>query len=168
MREVTRAALEEELSVKVKAREPKKTEEELTKQVELTWAITGNDLSYRVARIENFLKEGRRVEVVIAPKKGGRKATSDEVRELLKYIRERLKETEGTEEWKGLEGVPGAQVTMFYQNKGMKAVVSEEKRARKEEERQEKLEEKTKAGKLEKRAERMKKKEMRRLEGMAQ
>ena len=44
-----------------------------TKTIELNWAIDGNDLGHRLQRIKDFLGKGNRVEVMMAPKRKGRK-----------------------------------------------------------------------------------------------
>jgi len=132
--------LRDELAAKRKVRVTQKNKDDSSKQVELNWAITENDLGYRLKRIEQFLKEGRRVEVMVAPKRGGRKATKDEVNELLANIKRTVAEVEGGgEEFKKMEGTAGAQVTMFFQPKDQGKQANAEKTAKKQEEREERL-----------------------------
>jgi translation initiation factor IF-3 len=112
---VTKESLREEAKAKARQKTVKKTDD-LTKQVELNWAITDNDLSYRMEWLRKFLREGRRVEVLIAPKRGGRRATKDEIQALLAKVRQEITDAEdGAEEWKDMLGLPGTQVTMYVQ-----------------------------------------------------
>lgn len=164
---VTNDELREESRNRNKVVVKQKKGEDSSKQVELNWAITENDLGYRLKRIEQFLKEGRRVEVLIAPKKGGRRATKDEIDELLATMRATIAEVEGgSEEWKKMEGKIGGQVTLFFQPKDEGGKAKAEKEAKKREEREERLKEKEeekaeKKRKLEKRLAKKKEEEKR-------
>jgi len=136
---VTIDQLREELKTQKKV-VVKQKKGDTSKQVELNWAITENDLGYRLTRIEQFLKEGRRVEVMIAPKRGGRRATKEEIDGLLATMRQTIADVEGgSEEWKKMEGTVGAQVTMFFQPKDEGGKATAEKVAKKREEREERL-----------------------------
>jgi len=90
-----------------------------TKQVELNWAADPNDVRHRVKRMQDFLREGRPVEVLLAPKpqKKGRRATPDEIESILKAVRAGAGEVDGAEEWKVMEGVAGKQVVLYFQAK---------------------------------------------------
>ncbi|KAF2834240.1 hypothetical protein M501DRAFT_1001398 [Patellaria atrata CBS 101060] len=80
------------------AREKEKTDKVrrkglATKELEMNWAIDGNDLAHRLSRLKEFLGQGRRVDVTLAPKKKGRKATLEEARELLQTLTKSAEET---------------------------------------------------------------------------
>ena len=96
---------------------PVKDPSNTTKQLELGWAIDINDLGHRMNKMKEFLEQGRRVEIIIAKKKKGRKVTMDEAALLVKKIKERIAQVGGAREWKEMEGVPGGMVTMFVEGK---------------------------------------------------
>ncbi|KAL9113327.1 MAG: hypothetical protein Q9187_007638 [Circinaria calcarea] len=109
---------------KIKVREaerakskPAKDISNTTKQLELGWAIDANDLGHRMKKMKEFLEQGRRVEIIIATKKKGRKVTMDEAALLVKRIKERIAQVKGAKEWKEMQGVPGGMVTMFVEAK---------------------------------------------------
>jgi translation initiation factor IF-3 len=56
------------------------------KNLELNWAIGGGDLKHRMQKLEQFLLEGRRVEILLGPKKRGRKATEAEAQTVFKAV----------------------------------------------------------------------------------
>ncbi|TKA54563.1 hypothetical protein B0A55_13355, partial [Friedmanniomyces simplex] len=87
------------------------------KTLELNWAIDGNDLQHRLDRIEEFLGEGRRVEIVLAAKKRGRKATLAECEEVLKRIEGCVGGVEGASVARRLDGKMGAFATMVLQGR---------------------------------------------------
>lgn len=101
-----------------KAQKKKKTNPSQTvKTLELNWAIDGNDLAHRLEKMKTFLAKGYRVDIVMAAKKRGRKATMEEAQSLIKAIRETAGSVEGTTEWKALDGVVGVQATAYFEGK---------------------------------------------------
>jgi hypothetical protein len=82
-----------------------------TKQLELNWAISGNDLEMKLRQMEKFLDKGAKVEVLLANKKRQRKADEDEAHATLEAVRHRVKLL-GASEAKALEGRVGAQATL--------------------------------------------------------
>ncbi|KAF1927599.1 uncharacterized protein M421DRAFT_64410 [Didymella exigua CBS 183.55] len=56
------------------------------KNLELNWAIGGGDLKHRLSKLDDFLRQGRRVEVLLGPKKRGRKATEEEAHAVFKAV----------------------------------------------------------------------------------
>ena len=50
----------------------KKDPADRTKQIELTWGISENDVNHRLRKLEEFLRDNLRVEVLIAAKRRGR------------------------------------------------------------------------------------------------
>lgn len=87
------------------------------KTLELNWAIDGNDLGHRLDRMKEFLSEGRKVEVVLAAKKAGRKATAAECEDVLARIRRVVDEVPGAREAKALEGKMGGFCTVLFQGR---------------------------------------------------
>lgn len=84
------------------------------KNLELNWAIGGGDLKHRLNKLKEFLGEGRRVEVLLGPKKRGRKATPDEANAVYKAVLEAVDECKGAKEVKR-EGTIGAVVTVIFE-----------------------------------------------------
>lgn len=87
------------------------------KTIELNWAIDPHDLQHRLQRMKNFLSKGWRVDVVMAGKKRGRKATPEEAKILVEKVREAMKEVEGSKEWREMEGRLGATATIYLVGK---------------------------------------------------
>lgn len=96
-----------------------------SKTLELNWAIARNDLNHRLTRLKGFLEEGRKVEVVLASKKGGRRATLDECDEVIKRVRSTVDDVKGTTEPKAMDGRVGAFATLTFQGRPPSIVVSE-------------------------------------------
>lgn len=71
--------------------------EKKPKQIELNWAIGEHDLELKLKQLEQFLNKGKRVELIMAPKRHARKATLQEAQTLLKKIREKLIEIDAKE-----------------------------------------------------------------------
>ncbi len=107
------ALREHEKAAQKQKRDPSK----LVKTLELNWAIDGHDLGHRLDRLKDFLSKGHRVEVVMASKKKGRKATMEEAGALLKRIRAAIKEVDGAREWKPMDGRELSQATMYIERK---------------------------------------------------
>ena len=93
----------------------KSSVESSTKTLELNWAIDQNDLGHRLDRMAEFLGEGRKVEIILAAKKRGRKATTVECQEVLKRIRSTVDQVVGARETKDMQGKLGAFSTLFFQ-----------------------------------------------------
>jgi translation initiation factor IF-3 len=86
--------------------------------VELNWAIALGDLEMKLNKVCTFLEEGRKVDVMIAPKKRKRVATTEEMDELLRRMMESLEAVEGVTQIAPIEGKVGATMTYFFQKKG--------------------------------------------------
>jgi translation initiation factor IF-3 len=101
-----------------KARQKKKELPSATvKTIELNWAIDPHDLQHRLQRVKDFLNKGWRVDVVMAGKKRGRKATPEEMKALVEKVREAMKEVQGSKEWRDMEGNLGATATIYLVGK---------------------------------------------------
>ena len=87
------------------------------KTIELNWAIDGNDLGHRLNKVKEFLGKGFKVEVVLAEKRKGRKATEEEAQDLLRRIREAVKEVDGARESKPMEGKLLKPATIYAEGK---------------------------------------------------
>ncbi|KAI0433051.1 hypothetical protein F5Y09DRAFT_108757 [Xylaria sp. FL1042] len=86
-----------------------------TKTLELNWAIAPHDLSYKMRRLAEFLGKGLRVELMLARKRGGRKATAEEEEELVERILQTVAEVPGAAEYKKMDGRVGGVLRMFYE-----------------------------------------------------
>lgn len=86
------------------------------KQIEMNWAIDGHDLEIKLKQLETFLEKGKKVEILLAAKRKGRKAELAEGMVLLKQIRARLAELDA-KELKTMEGEVLRQATMIVQKK---------------------------------------------------
>lgn len=91
-----------------------KAGEAAMKTLELNWAIDGNDLGHRLRRVGEFLEEGRRVELVLAAKKAGRKASEEECNSVLQKIRETVEGVKGAKEAK-MDGKVGGFATLVLE-----------------------------------------------------
>ncbi|CAK3979235.1 hypothetical protein B0A50_07601 [Lecanosticta acicola] len=85
------------------------------KTMELNWAIDENDLGHRLGKMQGFLEEGRRVEVVFNSKKRGRKATREECLGVIARVRGIVEEVKGAKVRSDLEGVLGKFAKMELQ-----------------------------------------------------
>lgn len=90
----------------------------LTKNMELNWAIAGGDLKHRLQKLAEFLREGRKVEVLLGPKRKGKKATVDEANHVMEAVQDAVAECRGAREVKR-EGQVGAILTIVYEGKRM-------------------------------------------------
>lgn len=91
---VTRADLVQKINDReAKQRNSKKAEKEKRpKQLELNWAISENDLALKMKQMEEFLKKGKKVQLLLASKRHQRRASPEEAEKLLKTVRERMTE----------------------------------------------------------------------------
>ncbi|KAK3378202.1 hypothetical protein B0H63DRAFT_479184 [Podospora didyma] len=88
-----------------------------TKEMELNWAIAPNDLNTKMRQLSTFLTKGYRVEISLMNKKrrNKRAAKKDEIKELLRAVREKIYEVEGTVEVKPMEGKLGETIKIIVQ-----------------------------------------------------
>ncbi|KAF2748837.1 hypothetical protein M011DRAFT_399859 [Sporormia fimetaria CBS 119925] len=84
------------------------------KHLELNWAIAPGDLSHRLEKMKGFLREGRKVEVLLGPKRRGKVASERECEEVLRKLREAVAECKGSVEYKAPEGTVGGVMTLVY------------------------------------------------------
>lgn len=112
-------AYAQERRKKAEAKDRKKAEATANslKTLELNWAMDQNDLGHRLGRIAAFLAEGRKVDIILAAKKKGRKATEGECNEVLAKIRKTVDSVNGAKETKPMEGRLGGFVTLSFQGR---------------------------------------------------
>jgi translation initiation factor IF-3 len=92
------------------------------KNLELNWAIAGGDLNHRLEKMKEFLKEGRKVEILFGVKRRGKVATQEECEGLVEKVREAVAECKGAGQIKEPEGVMGGVMTMFFQGRKLEGV----------------------------------------------
>ena len=85
--------------------------EKKPKQIELNWAISGNDLQLKMKQLEEFLRKGKKVELLLAPKRHQRKATPEEAAALVNAIKEKIQEV-GAAETAPMDGAILRQATL--------------------------------------------------------
>ena len=92
-----------------------------TKQLEISWTVSDNDLSHRLVRLKEFLEKGWQVELVFGAKRKGwmgrRKATPEDIERVLERIKSAVGEIEGAKEWKPMQGMVGEQAILSYEGK---------------------------------------------------
>lgn len=107
---------EKERATREKAKERLKAER-FGKIVEMNWAIAPGDLEMKLKKVNAFLEEGRKVDIVIAPKKRRRVATKEEMDDLVKKILESVQMVEGVIQAAPTEGKLGGTMTYFFEKK---------------------------------------------------
>ncbi|USP78100.1 hypothetical protein yc1106_05374 [Curvularia clavata] len=88
-----------------------------SKSLELNWAIAPGDLKHRLGSLKKFLKEGRKVEVMLGPKRHGRKATPEEADAVLKAVKDAVQDCKGSSEVKSEGQVGGVMMVVFQGRK---------------------------------------------------
>jgi len=96
------------------------------KLVEMNWAIAPGDLDIKARQICAFLEEGRKVDVTIAPKRRGRKATPDEMKALMSRLRDEIQQVDGAKEMLEPEGKMGGIMTMKFSGSIQKRITTSE------------------------------------------
>lgn len=112
----------------------RKNIDDLAKTVEINWAVDHNDLEHWLKRLREFLDEGRRVEVVLGPKKRGRKASMEEAQAVLDRVNETVESVQGAKERVPAEGEVGGIMTLLLEGRSQS---KEEKQKEKEKRREE-------------------------------
>lgn len=119
---VVQIANKDELRKQVREKEKhvkeqqKESRDKKAKQIEMNWAIDGHDLGIKMKQLESFLEKGRKVEILLAAKRKGRKAELPEGMALLKQIRARMVELDAREV-KTMEGEVLKQATLIVQKR---------------------------------------------------
>lgn len=97
----------------------KSIKQSVPKQIELNWAIGPNDLEHKLTQMKDFIKDGKKVEVVLASKKKQRRATPEEGQEVLRKVREKLAEADGREIKEMEGGEVGKHTVLTIRKKGL-------------------------------------------------
>ncbi|ETN44985.1 uncharacterized protein HMPREF1541_09861 [Cyphellophora europaea CBS 101466] len=116
VRVVSRAELLAQAAEKERTRKEQAKEKRVgkTKQIELNWAISENDLELKLRQMEKFLEKGSKVEVLLANKKRQRRADSEEANKTLDLVRKRIEDIDGAAE-RSMEGKVGGQATLLVE-----------------------------------------------------
>jgi translation initiation factor IF-3 len=91
--------------------------EKRPKQLELNWAISANDLQLKMKQMQEFLKKGKKVELLLANKRHQRKASPEEAQALLQAVREKIDEV-GAAETVPMEGAILKQAILTVKMRG--------------------------------------------------
>lgn len=88
------------------------------KELEINWAIAAHDLGFRTRQLQNFLKKGHRVEIMLLQKrdkKQKKQATKEECQEVVRLIKEAVAGVPKVQEVKPMDGELGKVVRMVFQ-----------------------------------------------------
>jgi len=94
----TKSQLRDAYNTKLRAAKNLKKAQASSKIIELNWAIAPRDLQQKLAKLETFLREGRRVELVLASRKRQRRAGAEECEDILRQVRKAADRIPGTKE----------------------------------------------------------------------
>ena len=96
---------------------------EQSKQLEVRWTVSDNDLGHRMVRLKEFLEKGWKVEIVFGSKRKGwtkrRQADPEEARKVLEKIRKAVGEVEGAHE-RRMQGEVGKEAILSFEGKAKK------------------------------------------------
>lgn len=120
----TKSQLREAYNTKLRAAKSLKKTQAASKIIELNWAIAPRDLQQKLAKLETFLREGRRVEVVLASRKRQRQADVKECKDVLSQVRKAVDKVPGTKE-DLREGKVGEKMKLNFSNQRVKAMEQE-------------------------------------------
>jgi translation initiation factor IF-3 len=95
------------------------------KSLELNWAIASGDLKHRLEKMKEFLREGRKVEVLLGPKRRGRVATEKECQVVLQAVKDAVAECKGAGQAKEPEGRIGGVLTLVYEGRRIEKEMGE-------------------------------------------
>ncbi|RGP81784.1 translation initiation factor if-3 [Fusarium longipes] len=99
-----------------------------TKEIEMSWAISDNDLKIKTKQLVGFLSKGWKVEVILGfKKKGQKKRTSEDTAEEAFVKVQKLVKELGSKEYKPREGDVGR--TMRFYLEGISKELNTEKQA---------------------------------------
>lgn len=95
-----------------------------SKQLEVSWGVSDNDLGHRMARLKEFLEKGWRVEIVFGSKrksgwKDKKEASPEEANKVLEKIRKTVSEVEGAQE-RQMQGKVGQEAILCFEGKTKK------------------------------------------------
>ena len=101
-------------------RKAAKTAKSESKQLEVNWTVSDNDLRHRMGRLKEFLGKGWKVEIVLGSTrkrgwKGKRTADPEEAKILIQRIRTAAMEVNGTREKTEIKGVLGQEAVLSFE-----------------------------------------------------
>jgi translation initiation factor IF-3 len=114
-----RRQLQKKIELKLREETGKVGSSADAKTLELNWAIASGDLIHRLSKLQSFLKEGRKVDVTLGPKRRGKEATRDECDKVLKAVRDAVLDCKGASETKDPDGMVGGVMTLFFEGKDL-------------------------------------------------
>ncbi|KAH6675333.1 translation initiation factor IF-3 [Plectosphaerella plurivora] len=109
--------VEEYKAKQAQAKAKKEANKVKQKAVEINWAIAQNDLALKLKQLKSFLEKGHKVTVTFARKKGARAATSEEMQEAVKAVKDAAAEVPGAKNWKAADGEVGRKYSMYFEGK---------------------------------------------------
>lgn len=91
-----------------------------SKQLEVSWTVSDNDLGHRMARLKEFLEKGWKVDIVFGSKRKGwmwkREVSQEEANNVLGKIRRAVSEVVGAQE-KQIQGEVGKEAVLSLEGK---------------------------------------------------
>lgn len=119
-----KAVREAEEARRKTARAMKRTGAGKSKQLDLSWTMSDNDLGHRMAKLREFLEKGWRVEIVFGSQRRSgwtkkREASEEEARGVLEKIRKAVGEVEGAQE-REMQGAVGKEAVLIFVGKAKK------------------------------------------------
>ncbi|KAI4148867.1 MAG: hypothetical protein LQ340_004899 [Diploschistes diacapsis] len=93
-----------------------KSAEHGSKTIELSWRMAEGDFNHRMKALEQFLAQGRKVEILIAPKRKKHIIPEPEAALFLSKLRARFEEIPGLKETQPLSGDVGKLVTLHVES----------------------------------------------------
>lgn len=109
----------EELERQRKEKELKKqTAAPKEKELDINWAMAENDLKNKLRRLQDFLRKGYKVTVVLAPKSRAKtKLSEKDAQTVLQKVLDATTEVTGSKEWRAKEGKLLGNMRLFLQGK---------------------------------------------------
>lgn len=107
-----------------KAAKTMKKMSQQSKQLDLNWTVSDNDLGHRMVRMKEFLEKGWKVDIVFgSQRKRGwmerREVSEEEALGVLEKIRKTVREVEGAQE-KEMQGTVGKAAVLSFEGKAKK------------------------------------------------
>ncbi|KAI6784963.1 Translation initiation factor IF-like protein [Emericellopsis cladophorae] len=91
-----------------------------TKEIELSWGISENDLLTKTTQIGNFLEKGNKVELTLGKKRGGKEVAAKAAAAVLARVRQEIEAKNGMEIQKKTTGEVGGTMKLFLEPKPTK------------------------------------------------
>ncbi|KAI9671480.1 MAG: hypothetical protein M1831_004389 [Alyxoria varia] len=111
---VSRKELQESAQLHAKVRSSTKAGGENLKELELSWAIDEGDLPYRLRKVEEWLREGKNVQVALFRKRRGNQADENESQKLVDSIVSAASAVGASLEGNAIEGSLGGDAVLRF------------------------------------------------------